>query len=125
MKKRWRVYDPPLPKGCVKNLGKVWSISIVLENKVVLNFDFRPRPPPKWGGGSGCQKMTIFLTISNHFWNKKKSAKSQIFWTPPSTKGGRGEGGHGAKTIFDLTNFLAISNHFWKKIFFASKFFIR
>ena len=27
--------------GGVKNLGNVWSKSIVLENKVVINFDFR------------------------------------------------------------------------------------
>ena len=37
-------FGPPPPRGAggrgVKNLGNGWSISIVLENKVVINFDF-------------------------------------------------------------------------------------
>ena len=31
----------PLSRQFVKNLGNGWSKSIVLENKVFLNFDFR------------------------------------------------------------------------------------
>ena len=95
--------------GRGQNLGDGWSKSIVLENKGVLNFDFRNGAkklghldPPQWGGAGTPEKMFLsenviyfvailkFVAIYGLFWKSlgKKGAfgvKNSVVWAKKCT----------------------------------------
>ena len=74
--------------GGVKNLGNCWSKLFVLENKVVLNFDFRQRAKNQVISTTRCKELakciSIYFDILGYLWPKtgtERNAKT------PSKKG--------------------------------------
>ena len=74
--------------GGVKNLSNGWSKSIVLENKVVLNFDFRHRAKNQVISTTQCKELakciSIYFDVLGYLWpttGTERNAKT------PSKKG--------------------------------------